>query len=247
VIVFESVWDLWLTWQSLYQDRSELNLLLTCPTPGNSLSAEFQSAEFWNKFETIYLGQSNTLTGDKKAIHIAEIAGCETRRLRPSLNFGKSWTEFWRNKGPVKEFYRILSEASIIGAKISTETDCGSKLGRFGYKPVDIATAFHRGHLYYPVRTLVNSLETSKGLQGEISSQITSRTEVVVVRSDRTIHTVKAEPAPRGTPPEDRILRLTDGTLIESHPQASRFSTWFWASIEAYQQKRSKPCALKKF
>jgi len=200
----------------------------------------WERGDFWSGFEKIYLGLSNTKSGDQRAVKIAQTAACETLRLRPPLNFGKSWTEFWQNGGTAKEFYRILSDASLIGTTISSASDTGgsSSPGRFGYKPVDLATAFSNGHLYYPVRTLVNS-------QDDINSPLSSRTETVVVRSDRTIHTVKEEPTPRGTPPEDRILRLTDGTLIESPPKASVYSTWSWRSIEAYQQKRSKSRPLK--
>lgn len=246
VIVFENVFDVWLAHQFLNEAESDFNILLICSTPNDFPPEEWRETEFWRRFETIYLALSNTASGDKKAIEIAQLAGCETRRLRPPLNFGKDWTEFWQAGGTVKEFYRIISDAGIIGAEVSSDTGDSSILGRFGYKPVDITTAFHRGHLYYPVKTVVNSLDSFKNRQGDASLQFTSRTEVVVVRSDRTIHTVSEEAAPRGTPPEDRILRLTDGTLIESRPKASIYSTWSWNSIDTYRQNRSKPRSLKK-
>lgn len=67
-----------------------------------------------------------------------------------------------------------------------------------------------------------------------------TKIETVVVRSDRTVHSVRQEPAPKGTLPDERVLRLTDGTLIESKPKASLYSTWSWTSIRAYCAGRSK-------
>lgn len=42
----------------------------------------------------------------------------------------------------------------------------------------------------------------------------TERLETVVVKSDQTVHTMAIRPAPKGTRFEDRVLRLTDGTLV---------------------------------
>lgn len=202
VIIGEDVWDVWLTWQSLRENKSRINLLLLCPTPNALpiLSDEWQKPEFWNEFETVYLGQSNTAFGDKMAVQIAQLAACETRRLRPPVSC-VNWAEFWQNGGKLKEFYRVISEASLIGTNISAANKANyTSPGRFGYKPVDITTAFHNGHLYYPVKTFVNYQDTIEDFQGEPDLGMTSRSEVVVVRSDRSIHTVKEMPAPRGTP-----------------------------------------------
>ncbi len=242
LLVCNDVWDLWLTQQALRE--SEINLLLICATPDelNLFPDEWRKHAFWERFEKIFLGFHNTKAGDVKTVKTAQLVVGETRRLRSPLVSGTSWAEFWQNGGTVKEFYRIISDAGIIGTAISTgnpNSNENNATGRFGYKPMDIATAFHNGHLYYPVRTLVNSQE-------DIASPITARTETVVVKSDRTIHTVREEPAPRGTPPEERILRLTDGTLVESPPKASIYSTWSWASIEAYRHKHSKLRTLRK-
>ena len=226
VIVCDSIWDVWLTHQDLRENKSASNLLLICPTPNSPeiFPEEWKKPEFWQRFESIYLGQQNSAKGEREAVRISQIAGCETRRLRPPIQFGATWAEFWRARGTVKEFLRLFADTAIIGTAFSESNGEDHAPGRFGYKPVDIGVAFHRGHLYYPVETMVNSLDTVKDLAGNQIMQLASHKEVVVVRSDRTIHTVREEPAPRGTPSENRILRLTDGTLLSSRPKASVYS-----------------------
>jgi len=248
VIVCEDIFDLWITQQKLRESDSESNFLLISSTPDNSekIPVEWKTSSFWQQFEIVYLGFHNSLLGERKALQLSRIAHCETKRLRPPIQSGSSWTEFWRQSGKIKEFRQLLGKASIVSETLSIGNDSNNNsLGRFGYKPVDIAAAFHQGHLYYPVETLVNSLDTVKDSSGNQTTQISSRTEVVVIRSDRTIHTVREEAAPRGTPSENRILRLTDGTLLASRPKASVYSTWSWQSIEAYLQNRGKPRSLK--
>jgi hypothetical protein len=247
LIVCDNIWDLWLTHQALRENKSASNLLLICPTPNSSeiFPEEWKKPEFWQRFESIYVGQQNSAQGEREAVRISQITGCETRRLRPPIHLGATWAEFWRAGGTVKEFLRLVSDAATVGAAFSESSGEDHSPGRFGYKPVDIGAAFHRGHLYYPVKTIVKSLDKVKDAAGNQITQLVSKKEVVVVRSDRTIHTVVEEPAPRGTPSENRILRLTDGTLIASHPKSPESSTWSWDSIDAYRQKRSKPRALK--
>lgn len=247
VIVCGNIWDVWLTRQSLHQNKSAANLLFICSTPNESeeLPEEWQRGDFWTRFQTVFLGFQNTPAGERQAVDISRMAGCETRRLRPPLNFGPAWTDFWKSNAASKEFLRLVSDASIIGTVFNDETDNDQSIGRFGYKPIDIGTSFHRGNLYYPVETVVNSIDTIKDADGTVTTRIASRTETVVVRSDRTKYVAREEPAPRGTPPENRILRLTDGTLLAERPRTTVYSTWNWQSIEAYLQKRSHPRPLK--
>jgi hypothetical protein len=247
VVVCGDVFDLWLTAQALRENKNGSNLLLICSTPNDSgkLPEEWKKLEFWERFETIYLGFHNSAAGDRQAMQIAESAGGNLRRLRPAISFGESWARFWQDGGTLKEFFRLFSEANLIGPAIISDAGSDNTPGRFGYKPVDITTAFHRGHLYYPVRTTLNALETIKESGGNQMPRLTSRLEVVLVRSDRTIHTISEAPAPRGTPPENRVLRLSDGTLVASLPVVSEHSNWDWDSIEAYRQKRSRTRSLK--
>lgn len=240
VFVCEGLKDLWRTWQALSDNQEGITLLLISSTHGSGIPDEWQNAAFWSRFESIFLGQDNDRAGDALALRVARVAGHETLRVRPPREKGKDWTDFWQQGGSLVEFHALLAEAMVMGEDLASGGEADSTLGRYGYKPVDITTAFHRGHLYYPVRTLINDLEETRDKEGKIVKIPVSRIETVVVRSDRTVHTVREDPAPKGTPPEDRVLRLTDGTLIESRPKASLYSTWSWASISAYRESRTK-------
>lgn len=240
VFVCEGLKDLWRARQALGQTQGELDVLFITSTHGSAMPTEWNQPEFWNRFNFVFLGHDNDKAGDQMAIQIANIAGHETLRVRPPGDKGKDWTDFWQAGGTVDEFQSLLAEAAVISIEVSGETDNRNKPGRFAYQPVDIATAFHRGFLYYPVKTISNVLETVRGSDGKEKTQLAARVETVIVRSDRTIHAVVEEPAPKGTPTEDRVLRLTDGTLIESLPKASNYSTWSWNSVQAYSSGQSK-------
>jgi energy-coupling factor transporter ATP-binding protein EcfA2 len=245
LFVCEGLKDLWRTWQVLREDGS-LELLLISSTHGSAIPDEWQYASFWERFDLVFLGHDADEAGDETARRIAKLAGHEMLRVRPPKkeHMDKDWTDFWQG-GTVDEFRKLLAEASVMSEEIAPSTETDTTLGRHDYKPVDIATAFHRGHLYYPVRTLNNALEEVKDERGNTVTRTVTAVETVVVRSDRTVHSVREEPAPKGTPPEERVLRLTDGTLIESRPKSSVYSTWSWASIKAYRDGKSKPRSLK--
>lgn len=55
-----------------------------------------------------------------------------------------------------------------------------------------------------------------------------------IVRSDGDILTPKEMPFPAGTPEEDRIIALEDGTIITSIPRPEDYATWRTESINAY-------------
>jgi hypothetical protein len=240
VFVCEGLKDLWRLWQALGERRGELDLLLITSTHGSAIPAEWKQPEFWNRFDLVFLGNDNDKAGVETAIKISSGAGHETLRVLPPKEKGKDWTDFWQAGGTFTEFKSLLAEASIISIEVSDAVDNKNKAGRFAYQPVDIATAFHRGFLYYPIKTISNVLETTRDFQGKEKTQLATRIETVIVRSDRTIHAVVEEPAPKGTASEDRVLRLTDGTLIDSQPKASSYSTWSWNSVQAYNNGQSK-------
>lgn len=246
LFVCEGLKDLWRTWQAL-KDEATLEMLLISSTHGSAIPDEWQYASFWDRFDLVFLGHDADDAGDETARRIARIAGHEMLRVRPpkKRRADKDWTDFWQAGGTAAEFRELLAEAAVMSEEIAPSTEADTTLGRHDYKPVDITTAFHRGHLYYPVRTLNNALEEAKDERGNTVTRTVTAVETIVVRSDRTVHTVREEPAPRGTPTEERVLRLTDGTLIESRPKSSVYSTWSWSSIKAYRDGKSKTRPLK--
>lgn len=99
---------------------------------------------------------------------------------------------------------------------------------RLGYDPVSIGSEYHKGHLYYPIKTLIQ--QTTYDLNGVVSNA--ESLDVVVVRSDRTILQVKESVDQRGRP--SGIIRLEDGTLLQKRPTASPETTWSWDSVQDY-------------
>ena len=240
IFICEGPKDLWRTWQALGDSDEVTDLLLISSTHGSTIPDDWRQAAFWSGFDLVFLGHDNDPAGDKTAQLIAKNVGHDTFRVRPPKERGKDWTDFWQNGGTTTDFKALLAEAKLINEEINLDSEASSKPGRYDYKPIDIATAFHRGHLYYPVRTLSNSLELIKDEDSNSEPKLVTRIETVVVRSDRTVHAVREEPAPKGTPPEERVLRLTDGTLIESRPKASIYATWSWPSINAYREGKCR-------
>jgi hypothetical protein len=99
--------------------------------------------------------------------------------------------------------------------------------GRYSYQPIDINGAYVNGHLYYPTEIRVTETDENTGI-------LVERRETIVIRSDRTIHRTVYAPAPKGTPLGKRVMRLTDGTVIEKEPRPSSVRTWTFESIDSY-------------
>ena len=79
-------------------------------------------------------------------------------------------------------------------------------------RPVEVNGAYVGGHLYYPYR--LKRVVIDEGVE-------LSRYETRVLRSDGVSLSYGYKPAPRGTPTEDRVLALDDGTDITRVPTAS--------------------------
>ena len=98
--------------------------------------------------------------------------------------------------------------------------------------PVSVNGAFVDGHLYYPYR--VKQVVESEG--GTLSRYVTC-----VLRSDGVSLGYGYKPAPKGTPREDRVLALDDGTDITRVPQTSDARQSFsLQGIERFIKARSR-------
>ena len=241
-----SLWRLYnVLGSSEQKGEQKADFLLIASSDPEFFPREWKEREFWSEFENIYFAFPNNSEGDKNALKAAQISAMLTKRLRLTMGFDrfKPNASFETELTPA-EFDRLILAAEPVGTKIESEVN-NIAPGRCGYQPVDIAGTYHNGHLYYPVKTLNNVLDKYYDESGGAVSQISSRTEVVLVRSDRTIQTVCEVPAPRGTPLDERVLKLSDGTLIESRPKASIHSTWSWDSIEKFCSGKSGTRSLK--
>lgn len=94
------------------------------------------------------------------------------------------------------------------------------------------------------MRILNRSVDVEHKDSGEGIVRQVERLETVVVKSDRTVHTTVMTPAPKGTRFEDRVMRLTDGTLIDRAPTPNRYGSWSWHSIKAYLEGATKTRGL---
>lgn len=121
----------------------------------------------------------------------------------------------------------------------SFEVKSPVEIQRHGYEPVDLGSVFHMNHLYYPVETLVSTRINSESGETLRYEDI----DVVVVRSDRTLHNIveSASAAQAGGP----IYRLTDGTLIREKLTATQHATWSWSSVSAYLNDGYRPPKLE--
>jgi hypothetical protein len=246
LVVCSSLLDLWSLQSSLNNRKQKPEILFIASSDSRHFPREWYRGEFWSNFKNIYLGYPNDAQGDKIALKHAQFIENGTKRLRLPAGLGATWQQFCQaSENPVKDFNDLFDEAKFIGAKFNRESNDLAP-GRFGYQPVDIAGAYHNGHLYYPVKTLNSILERYRDEHGNPVSQVATRIEVILIRSDRSVQTVIEVPAPRGTQLDERVIKLTDGTLIESRPKASIHSTWSWNSIRRFKEGKSKTRSLGK-
>jgi hypothetical protein len=102
---------------------------------------------------------------------------------------------------------------------------------RVAFRPININNSFHNGRMYYPTQTIRQSTELVGG-----KYRINEWTENVVIRSDRTVLTIEESFKPAGVE-GGKILRLSDGTLIQRRPSSNGHNTWEWESIQAFLNK----------
>jgi hypothetical protein len=240
VFVCREPLELWSQWQAIRKGEAGTGLLLVCSTRASEFPAAWNDPGFWNRWATVYLGHDNDEAGELLAAKLAELVGKDARRVRVPADYGKSWTAFWQGGAEPSEFKRLLQEAPVLSVKVEGESGGESGYGRFAYRPVNINGAYHNGHLYYPVQILSRTSDVVPGEGGTSVVRDVERLETVVVRSDRTLHSAVVAAAPRGTREKDRVMRLTDGTVIDREPQPNKYGTWSWPSIRDYLDGRSK-------
>lgn len=245
VFVCQSALDLWRHWQSCQGASFSADFLLISSTSDCVFPEEWKEQSFWAGWETIFLGHDNDPAGEQLSQLLAELIGRDSRRVRVPTYFGRNWTEFWQGGADVSEFTSLVRDAPVLSLKVQSYEEDTRGYGRFAYKPVNINGAFHNGHLYYAVQILNRAVDIISNDNGRNLTRDVERLETVIVRSDRTIHSAVSPAAPRGTLEKDRVMRLTDGTLIDKEPRPSKYGTWSWASIQAYLDGKAKVRKLR--
>src|ERR1043166_4230600 len=238
--------DLWRNLQETPPDARARELVLTSSTGGPEFPEEWTRPAFWRRWDEVYLGHANDEAGERVVAKLLKLMGRPARRAATPSQYGEDWTDFWQSGGTTDEFVRLLGEAPAVEHRelIDEIAEAGDAEadgpGAYAYDPVDINGAFHRGHLYYPVRILQKDCEVTRAGSGGEAVQAVEWLETVVVKSDRTVHRAAWVAAPRGKRSQDRVLRLDDGTLIDREPQPNKYGTWSWPSIRRYLDGKAK-------
>ncbi len=255
MFIAEGIKDCWVLYQNLKEHDLLSKILICSSTHGSAIPAEMQEPEFWIGFDKIYLGHDHDSAGDKIAeklsdfipkdcyrvkcpSHYAKAKYSANGEIKPASEWGADWTDFFKADSCIEEFLNLLEEAPICDTKLE-DADLQSTLnveGRFNVAPIDINNAFIGGRMYYPIQTLVRQ----KNVDEYGKEYFLERYETVVVRSDGTIHKAIKSPAPPNTPDSERVIRLSDGTLIRSEPKPTEFSTWKWNNIDAFIKGKVK-------
>jgi hypothetical protein len=250
LFVCEGAKDLWRHWQETHADERTRSLVTTSSTHVPEFPDEWKSPAFWRQWDEVYLGHDSDAAGEEMVARLLKLAGRPARRVVVPSWYGKDWIDYWQGGGTIDEFVRLLGEAPAVEHRegineiVAPEDAEIDGPGAYAYDPVDINGAFHRGHLYYPVRILQKDCEITRTTTGQDAVQPVEWLETVVVKSDRTIHRAGWVAAPRGKRSQDRVLRLDDGTLIDREPQPNKYGTWSWVSIKKYLDGKAEVRSL---
>lgn len=211
-------------WMKLLGQPWASDLAVATSTHGSAIPEAWRDPLFWSPWEEVYLGQDTDEAGETMARKVAELAGRPVIRVRVPEGMGKDWTDYFL-AGGTPEAFRLLLEAGERWSDSPTGEGQEGRLLRLP-DPVDINRAFIGGHLYVPVRILEN-----RGEEG-------ARYRTVVIRSDGAVLGWGYLPAPRGTPLEDRVLVLDDGTIIRRPPKAATGTSWSEEAINRFLEAR---------
>ena len=220
LFVCEGAKDGWILWLKLQgMDPWLRGLAVVTSTHGSALPEVWKDPLFWAPWDEVYLGQDTDAAGEEMARKIAEVAGRPVYRVRVPEGMGKDWTDYFLAGGTPESFRLLLEAAKEEGREAEARKD-GPQVRL--PQPVDINRAFVGGHLYVPVRIMENF-----GSDG-------ARYRTVVIRSDGQVLGWGYLPAPKGTPLEDRILALDDGTIIRRPPKAPTGISWSEGAINRF-------------
>lgn len=256
VFICEGIKDAWVIYQNLKEHNLLKDILVCSSTHGSSIPEDFKNEIFWGKFDKIYLGHDHDSAGDRIAEKLTEYIPKDCYRvkcpisyaqnakytangeIKPQTEWGADWTDFFKADSCIEEFLTLLDDAPTCTTKIdeNEHQDNFNIEGRFNVSPIDINNAYINGKMYYPIQTLVRKKEFDEYNQ----EYFVERYETVVIRSDGTVHKAVKSPAPKGTPDSERVVRLSDGTLIRSEPKANDYGTWKWNNIDAYIKGKLK-------
>lgn len=220
IFVCEGAKDGWWLWQAIQGTLLADTLCIISSTHGSVIPVDWKDVTFWQGWEHVYLGQDADEAGDTMARKLRESAGRDVQRIRIPEGKGKDWTDFFKGGGTPAEFQQLLHSAGVfdVEVRILEEPTLPHQVGLHAATPVDVNSAFVNGHLYQPFRVLERQVEEQQAADGTKTEVVLQRYRTLVLRSDGVACTFDYLPAPRGTPKEDLVLALSDGTIIQKVP-----------------------------
>lgn len=233
LLVVEGPRDAWRVWQAIQGTELEDTLAIISSTHGAGIPADWKAPEFWLEWDNVFLGQDADEAGDKIASRVRTFIHREVHRARPP---SKDWTD-WLNTGATPmDFTTVLDAAPILSEPIETVLDPNLDVdggpGHYMADPVEINGAWIRENLYYPYRVLSRDID-EKG-------NPTHRYETLVLRSDGEAFSTRYLPAPEGTATADRVLALTDGTIIRRKPVVSNTQSFGLQAVNRFRHARKQ-------
>jgi hypothetical protein len=193
-------------------------------TAWNRFPKEWSLEPWWLQWTEIRIVGSRSFGQEVQALAQRDLVVLASIHLGGGWKGESSWAwmEDWLAGGE----YLLLEPAEQGDVSVQSSLE--------GYTPVDIHGAYAGGHLHYATTLLERTeITVDDGCGGMVSRQVEWKV-LRVIKSDGTIQKVVQSPAPPGTPQEDRIFRLEDGTLISRIPTATKGGSWSAASILAY-------------
>ncbi|MDR5727599.1 MAG: hypothetical protein RB191_09250, partial [Terriglobia bacterium] len=231
LLVCDTVLELWAIWSAIRGTPIADDLQLIASTNPSETPRLWKKGDFWESWVSVYLGHTGSGSskpdkGDDRAKGVARLSDRETLRVRPVG--AKDWVGFFRAGKNAKHFEELLSSAWPLSEQ---ELEEQSAIGRepwFSVKPVDITVGVHNSFLF-------EVIEIGEWVTDADMGEPVQRMRTTVVRSDRTTHSVRAMPAPAGTPANQVVHRLwPDGTVVPGQLKPRMSPSWRIESIQAF-------------
>lgn len=231
-VAFEPM-DCWLAWQLAGGSQPAATFIARSHAQG--WPTEWSSPGFWSRFRRIVLVPGPGMSDFEQ--RIGPKIGRTIERLDLPAPFG-TLGEMVRSPDRPSFDDLVAGAKAIVGVVVRGVADVAEDaLGSFAAAPVRVAGAFVNGFSYYPFAIESRELET---LDATTRGRMVHSYSTMIVRSDGHVLSTEVLPAPRGTPADQRILALSDGTRIVSEPIASRTGTWSFAAIQRFVEWRLK-------
>lgn len=238
LFVAQSVPDQWRLWQELQGTSLAARMAIVASTDELRAPTEWKKEAFWRPWRVVILGHENNAAGDAMAEDIRAFARRDFVRLEVPPNVGRGWSGFFSAGGTVAELEALIEQAPVCTrpGPVTGTTQPLHELedGDYEDRRININGAFSGGFMYYPFTARHVSSETRIDDSDVPRSRKMSQYVTRIVRSDGTILALSENPAPRGTPSENRVLTLDDGTEIASVPDPNMFCTWKLSSILSF-------------